>query len=126
MLNGFMSRSGPNGWEVVLYSPTRSLGSLPANSELFEVLRQGADLVMSNKPSGIICGSTREFRVQTNDSGARFVRIPLVGFNWVITQNQTPGHRSPIRLTMFTDFQFKEESSEASASPEDGDFYEGD
>lgn len=120
MLNGFMSRSGANGWEAVMYDTNRKIGSLPANSELFEPLRQGADLLLSGKPNGIICGSSREFQVQTNPFGIRFVKIPIVGVTWILTENKTPGHRSPIRLTMVTDFQFKtEENNEDNGNESD-------
>jgi hypothetical protein len=122
MLSGFMSRSGPNGWEAVLYDTERRLGSLPENSELFEVLRQGADLLMSGKSSGTICGSTKEFNVLPNQMGARYISIPIVGTTWVLTENHTPGHRSPIRLTMYVDFKFPE----VAAEPQNEDAYEGD
>lgn len=109
MLNGFMNRNGPNGWEAVLYNPNKQLGTLPQNSELFEVLRQSADLLMSGKASGTVCGSTREFKIKRNpETGIRSLHIPLVGVSWLLSENHTPGHRSAIRLAMFLDFEFPE------------------
>jgi hypothetical protein len=107
-----MSRGGPNGWEATLMNPEGFLCRLPANSELLEVLRQGAELLISGKSGGVICGSSKEFDIGTSKlTGARFLVIPIVGVRWILTENLKSGHRSPINLTMNTDFVPTEFSS---------------
>lgn len=121
MLNGIITRSGPNGYKVLLYNASSQLGVLPESSELHEVLRQASDLVLSNSVSGPICGSEREFNVEHNVNNERYLCLSLVGIRWLITENKRPNARYPLRLTMLSDFEFDDSKSTSSNFYDDED-----
>lgn len=106
-MRGFMSRRAPNGWSISSISQNGQFGKLPVNSELFEVLRQGADLLMSPAASGFICG--KEFTVRRTRLGARQISIPIVGTTWILTTNTRSSVKSEIMLFMTNDFVYPED-----------------
>lgn len=97
-VNGFASRSGPLGFTIGFFE-NNQLCYLEAGHELFELIRQASELVLSGKPEGKICGSNRKFQVTENRKGAPSVMIPLVVGELYVSKNIKPDRRSDITLS---------------------------
>lgn len=118
-INGFISRSGANGLEVLSYS-NDVLGRLPSNSQLFDIISSAAELIESGKSSGFLCGSTKEFKVTSDFLGRRQISVPIPGFSLIIKESKK-NRMVPFVFNLVSNFAFNSDYSSSEGPREIGD-----
>ena len=105
---GWANRRGSNGFSFGVFakpSGRENRGddiphALLPESHLAEILRQAADLVLSDKNEGIVCG--RKFRIGTSSKGARKIVLNTEWGTYTLTQKDADSCSLLVELPFFT------------------------